>query len=171
MGSQPKYENVNKKAIDQFTTFMEQLQELNRKRTELDESLKSIKDFMKKVDEQKEETLNKTLEEVNRHFGQIFGELVRGVWAKSACCKLAIRRRARMSLWRLCPALLGRRAFASRSRSPASRRASSRCSSSPEAKRQSWPSPCSSRCSASNLRPSISSTRLTLLWIRSTEQP
>eukprot|EP00929_Paragymnodinium_shiwhaense_P047864 TRINITY_DN24279_c0_g1_i1.p1 TRINITY_DN24279_c0_g1~~TRINITY_DN24279_c0_g1_i1.p1 ORF type:complete len:1203 (-),score=481.65 TRINITY_DN24279_c0_g1_i1:342-3950(-) len=76
--SQPKFENVNKKAIDQFSTFMDQLQELERKRTELDDSLAAIKDFMKKVDEQKEETLLKTLQEVNKHFSSIFAELVRG---------------------------------------------------------------------------------------------
>eukprot|EP00928_Gymnodinium_smaydae_P099583 TRINITY_DN9545_c0_g1_i1.p1 TRINITY_DN9545_c0_g1~~TRINITY_DN9545_c0_g1_i1.p1 ORF type:complete len:1202 (-),score=346.94 TRINITY_DN9545_c0_g1_i1:163-3768(-) len=77
-----KFEHVNKKAMDQFTTFTDQLRELERKKTEANESEAAIKEFMKKVDGQKDETLAKTLSAVGRHFSEIFAELVRGGVAK-----------------------------------------------------------------------------------------
>lgn len=73
-----KFEHVNKKAIDQFTTFMDQLQELERKRTEINESREAIQNMMKQVDEKKEEILAQTLVQVDKHFREIFSELVRG---------------------------------------------------------------------------------------------
>lgn len=72
-----KFEHVNKKAIDQFTTFTDQLEELQRKRKEIGESQTAVEDFVKRVDEEKEATLLQTLEQVDRHFGQIFSELVK----------------------------------------------------------------------------------------------
>jgi len=73
-----RFEHVNKKAIDQFTTFTDQLQELQSKRREIDESQTAVEDFVKRVDEQKEATLLRTLEQVDLHFRQIFSELVGG---------------------------------------------------------------------------------------------
>merc|ERR1712157_718399 len=52
-----KFEHVNKKAIDQFATFTDQLHELEHKRNKIDESRESIQKFIKQVDAQKEETL------------------------------------------------------------------------------------------------------------------
>lgn len=72
-----KFEHVNKKAIDQFTTFTDQLRELQQKQNEIDESREAITHFIQKVDEQKEETLLKTLQQVDTHFREIFAELVR----------------------------------------------------------------------------------------------
>merc|ERR1712087_536739 len=50
-----KFEHVNKKAIDQFTTFSDQLQELERKKKEIQESRASLENLIKTVDELKEE--------------------------------------------------------------------------------------------------------------------
>eukprot|EP00933_Yihiella_yeosuensis_P047583 TRINITY_DN4343_c1_g1_i5.p1 TRINITY_DN4343_c1_g1~~TRINITY_DN4343_c1_g1_i5.p1 ORF type:complete len:1129 (+),score=316.84 TRINITY_DN4343_c1_g1_i5:239-3625(+) len=77
-----KFEHVNKKAIDQFTTFTDQLQDLERKRTEIEESLLAVEQFMSRVDEQKDETLRETLEKVGKHFNDIFSELVHKGMAK-----------------------------------------------------------------------------------------
>lgn len=73
-----KFDRVNKKAIDQFATFKDQLDELESKRTELDQSREAVLDFIAQVDEQKEATLLRTLEQVNKYFGEMFGELVPG---------------------------------------------------------------------------------------------
>lgn len=73
-----KFEHVNKKAIDQFTTFADQLKELQGKRQVIVESREAIESFIAKVDEQKEETLMQTLKKVDGHFREIFSELVRG---------------------------------------------------------------------------------------------
>jgi len=73
-----RYRHVNKKAIDQFTTFTDQLSELEVKRKEINDSRDAINTFMRKVDEQREETLLHTLEQVDKHFREIFAELVIG---------------------------------------------------------------------------------------------
>jgi structural maintenance of chromosome 3 (chondroitin sulfate proteoglycan 6) len=73
-----KFEHVNKKAIDQFTTFTDQLRELEAKRQEIDDSKEAIETLIRRVDEQKEQTLLQTLEQVNRHFKDIFSDLVHG---------------------------------------------------------------------------------------------
>jgi len=73
-----KFDRVNKKAIDQFATFKDQLEELESKRAELDQSREAVLDFIAKVDEQKEATLLRTLEQVNKHFGETFAALVPG---------------------------------------------------------------------------------------------
>merc|ERR1712113_87854 len=57
-----KFEHVNKKAIDQFTTFSDQLQSLEKRKQEIEESRKSIEDLIRTVDELKEETLMQTLQ-------------------------------------------------------------------------------------------------------------
>jgi len=73
-----QFEHVNKKAIDQFTTFTDQLQELERKRVEITESKTAIESFVHQVDEQKEETLLQTLHRIDEHFSEIFATLVSG---------------------------------------------------------------------------------------------
>lgn len=77
-----KFEHVNKKAIDQFATFQDQLQDLQQKRKDIEESYQALQEFMKQVDRQKDEILQQTLERVDRHFGEIFADLVRGGLAK-----------------------------------------------------------------------------------------
>mmetsp|Transcript_92901 Transcript_92901/g.170300 ORF Transcript_92901/g.170300 Transcript_92901/m.170300 type:complete len:1208 (-) Transcript_92901:208-3831(-) len=73
-----KFEHVNKKAIDQFTTFTDQLQALTQEEKQTEESRAAILDYMKKVDDRKEETLHRVLQRVDGHFKRIFSEMVRG---------------------------------------------------------------------------------------------
>lgn len=73
-----KFEHVNKKAMDQFATFTDQLRDLERKREEISESGASIEGLMKRVEEQKDATLLQTLQRVDEHFREIFSELVLG---------------------------------------------------------------------------------------------
>jgi len=73
-----KFEHVNKKAMDQYTTFMDQLHELQRKRKEIDESRESIENLIARVDEHRDENLLQTLQRIDEHFREIFSELVRG---------------------------------------------------------------------------------------------
>lgn len=73
-----KFEHVNKKAIDQYTTFMDQLQELQQKKEVIDQSREAVEKFMSSVDAQKEETMRQTLERVDKHFQEIFADLVAG---------------------------------------------------------------------------------------------
>jgi len=73
-----KFEHVNKKAIDQYTTFMDQLQELQQKKTIIDQSREAVERFIRSVDAQKDETLKQTLERVDKYFREIFADLVSG---------------------------------------------------------------------------------------------
>jgi len=73
-----KYEHVNKKAIDQYTTFTDQLQELQRKKAIIDESREAVERFIASVDAQKDETVRQTLEKVDLHFRDVFAHLVQG---------------------------------------------------------------------------------------------
>lgn len=73
-----KFEHVNKKAIDQFTTFTDQLEELLRKRKVIIDSRDAILEFISTVDGEKDATLKRTLERVDQHFREIFSVLVNG---------------------------------------------------------------------------------------------
>eukprot|EP00913_Durusdinium_trenchii_P032979 g30874.t1 len=81
-----KFEHVNKKAIDQYTTFTDQLQELQAKKAVIDESREAVERFIASVDAQKDETLKQTLERVDlssakradMHFRDVFAHLVPG---------------------------------------------------------------------------------------------
>jgi len=73
-----KFEHVNKKAIDQFTTFTDQLEELLRKRKGIVDSREAILEFISTVDGEKDATLKQTLERVDKHFQDIFSALVHG---------------------------------------------------------------------------------------------
>lgn len=73
-----KFEHVNKKAVDQFATFTDQLQDLEKKRAEVDESRDAIQAFISRVDAQREEAVLQTLKHVDAHFRQIFADLVNG---------------------------------------------------------------------------------------------
>lgn len=73
-----KFEHVNKKAIDQFATFKQQLEDLERSQKQHDESMVSIESFIRSFDEQKDETLLRTMGQVDEHFRSVFGDLVRG---------------------------------------------------------------------------------------------
>jgi len=71
-----QFEHVNKKAIDQFSTFKDQLEELDNESKEITEAEEAIRNFMVDVDAQKEELLARVLEQVGGHFQDVFNELV-----------------------------------------------------------------------------------------------
>jgi len=71
-----QFEHVNKKAIDQFSTFKDQLEELDRESAEITEAEDAIRNFMVDVDAQKEELLTHVLDQVRGHFQDVFNELV-----------------------------------------------------------------------------------------------
>jgi structural maintenance of chromosome 3 (chondroitin sulfate proteoglycan 6) len=77
-----KFEHVNKKAIDQFATFQDQLRDLDEEGLEIKRSREAIEHFIAEVDAKKEHLLNDVLEKVNKHFRDIFRELVRDGQAK-----------------------------------------------------------------------------------------
>jgi len=72
-----KFEHVNKKAIDQFATFQDQLQDLDQEGVQLTRSREAIEHFIQEVDAKKEHLLADVLHKVDEHFQDIFKELVR----------------------------------------------------------------------------------------------
>jgi len=77
-----QFEHVNKKAIDQFATFQDQLRDLDEEGTEITKSREAIEHFINEVDTKKEHLLADVLTKVDSHFRDIFKELVRDGAAK-----------------------------------------------------------------------------------------
>lgn len=76
------FEHVNKKAIDQFATFQDQLKDLEDEGAEITRSQEAIQKFIEEVDAKKEHLLNDVLSQVDKHFQDVFRELVRDGSAK-----------------------------------------------------------------------------------------
>jgi len=72
-----KFEHVNKKAIDQFATFQDQLKDLDDEGLEITKSTQAIDHFIQEVDAKKEHLLADVLVQVDKHFQDVFKELVR----------------------------------------------------------------------------------------------
>ena len=72
-----KFEHVNKKVIDQFATFQDQLKDLDDEALEMAKSKDAIQHLIQEVDAQKEDLLLDVLSKVDKHFQDIFNELVR----------------------------------------------------------------------------------------------
>jgi len=77
-----KFEHVNKKAIDQFSTFQDQLKDLVDEGEEITKSQQAIQSFIEEVDAKKEHLLADVLAKVDTHFRDVFKELVRDGSAK-----------------------------------------------------------------------------------------
>lgn len=73
-----KFEHVNRKAVEQYENFSEQLADLSRRKEQIDTAEASIGEALKNIDEQKETTILSALQKVNEHFQQVFTELVPG---------------------------------------------------------------------------------------------
>lgn len=71
-----KHDHVNKKAIDQYQSFSEQLVELQTKKKEIDRNETVLRAWIEEIDTQKEETIMRTLDNIRSHFQDIFKELV-----------------------------------------------------------------------------------------------
>lgn len=83
-----RYESVNRKAVDQFSNFVEEEQKLLNQRKALYKAEDAIGKLLTGLDEQKETTLLKTFENVNSQFSQVFRELVPDGKAKLVLKKL-----------------------------------------------------------------------------------
>lgn len=71
-----KYSHVNKKAFEQYAKFQQQRDTLNKRRSELDSSQKSIEELIEVLDQRKDEAIERTFKQVSREFASVFGKLV-----------------------------------------------------------------------------------------------
>ena len=71
-----KYSHVNKKAFEQYSNFTRQRTELQKRRSELDESQKSITDLIEVLDQRKDEAIERTFRQVSQAFATVFNKLV-----------------------------------------------------------------------------------------------
>lgn len=76
------FSHVNRKAMEQFENFSEQLLDLRRRKEEIDLGESSLREALQQIDEQKDATMLQTLRRVNEHFQQAFAEMVPGGMGK-----------------------------------------------------------------------------------------
>mmetsp|Transcript_4427 Transcript_4427/g.13512 ORF Transcript_4427/g.13512 Transcript_4427/m.13512 type:complete len:1245 (-) Transcript_4427:26-3760(-) len=72
----PKYRQVNKKALDQYVSFSEQRDALTSRKGDQDTADASIKDLIQVLDNQKDEAIARTFKQVSKYFSEVFSELV-----------------------------------------------------------------------------------------------
>lgn len=72
------FQHVNRKAVEQYENFSEELKDLKRRKEDVDAAEASISAALQQIDMQKEATLLQTLRRVNEHFQEVFSELVPG---------------------------------------------------------------------------------------------
>lgn len=72
------FQHVNRKAVEQFENFSEQLRDLQRRLAEIDAGEASISEALLRIDAQKEAAILQALQRVNEHFQQVFTEMVPG---------------------------------------------------------------------------------------------
>ncbi|KAK6030871.1 RecF/RecN/SMC protein [Ostertagia ostertagi] len=71
-----KYENVNKKALDQFVQAASQKEELTKRMEEQQKSQKAIEDLLQVLDTRKFEAIQLTFKQVSKNFVEVFQKLV-----------------------------------------------------------------------------------------------
>lgn len=74
----PKYRQVNKKALDQYVSFSEQRDALVSRKGDQDSADQAILDLVQVLDGQKDEAIERTFKQVSMYFSQVFSELVPG---------------------------------------------------------------------------------------------
>lgn len=72
------FQHVNRKAVEQFENYSEQLMDLQRRKEDIDAGEGCLREALNKIDEQKAQALTSTLMQVNTHFQQVFAEMVPG---------------------------------------------------------------------------------------------
>lgn len=72
----PKYRQVNKKALDQYVSFSEQRDALTGRKGEQDTADASISELINVLDNQKDEAIERTFKQVSKYFSEVFKELV-----------------------------------------------------------------------------------------------
>ena len=83
------FTHVNRKALEQYTQLEENFNELVEKRAVTERELTSIREMMLKLDAQKDETIERTVKQVQFQFEKVFLELVT---AKGASAELQLLR-------------------------------------------------------------------------------
>ncbi|KAE8799811.1 structural maintenance of chromosomes protein 3 [Hordeum vulgare] len=73
-----QFTHVNQKALDQYVNFIEQRDQLRRRRDELALGDEKIRDLISGLDQKKDESIERTFKGVARHFREVFSELVQG---------------------------------------------------------------------------------------------
>lgn len=71
-----KYSHINKRAIEQYTTFTKQRDDLSQRREELTQSHKSIEDLITSLKLQKNDAITKSFHQVAESFADVFSKLV-----------------------------------------------------------------------------------------------
>lgn len=71
-----KFGNVNKKAVDQFNSFNNQLGDLEKRCEELDSSGDAIKELIQNLDKRKNEAIQQTFKRVAKNFALVWESLV-----------------------------------------------------------------------------------------------
>ena len=77
----------NQKARDEYSHFEQERKSLVDRGVEMARDAEKIRDFLKRLDAQKEESVGKTYQLVNKHFAQVFQEFVPGGKAKLVLLK------------------------------------------------------------------------------------
>lgn len=78
MNELKKYENVNKKALDQFVQAASQKEELTKRMEEQQKSEASIKELLEVLENRKYEAIHLTFKQVSKNFREVFAKLVPG---------------------------------------------------------------------------------------------
>jgi len=73
-----KYQHVNKKALDQLEEYKVKLRDFSKKKKELDQEDKAIRDLVKILDRRKHEVIARTFKQVSEHFAEMFRRMVPG---------------------------------------------------------------------------------------------
>ncbi|KNE56016.1 hypothetical protein AMAG_01859 [Allomyces macrogynus ATCC 38327] len=70
-----QFAHVNKKAFEQYTNFATQKEQLEARKSELDESDQSIRNLIATLDHRKDEAIRRTFQQVAKNFERVFEEL------------------------------------------------------------------------------------------------
>lgn len=71
-----KFSSVNRKAVEQFSNFATQKEELQERREELNKSSESIEQLLQVLDQRKDEAIERTFKQVSKNFSDVFERLV-----------------------------------------------------------------------------------------------
>uniref|UniRef100_A0A1Y1M9N8 RecF/RecN/SMC N-terminal domain-containing protein n=1 Tax=Photinus pyralis TaxID=7054 RepID=A0A1Y1M9N8_PHOPY len=71
-----KYSHVNKKALDQFMSFSDQKEKLQKRKEELDRGDEKIKELLAMLEQRKMEAIQFTFKQVSKFFTEVFKKLV-----------------------------------------------------------------------------------------------
>jgi len=72
------FQNVNKKALDQYEHFTQQRDQLLKRQKDQEKSKKAIKNLIDHLDRQKDEAIQRTYKAIAINFSKVFVELVEG---------------------------------------------------------------------------------------------